>query len=48
MAYSHDEMLPLKSRINSALEGGHLSNWQRQFLTDIEADRALRTRRAFQ
>lgn len=37
MAYSHDEMAPLKSRIQSALEGGRLSNWQRQFLTDIEA-----------
>ena len=36
MAYSHDEMAPLKSKIQSALEGDRLSNWQRQFLIDIE------------
>lgn len=36
MAYSQNEMEPLKARIESALNGGSLTSWQRQFLNDID------------
>lgn len=37
MAYSPEEVETLKEKILSALEAGHLPDWQRQFLTDVSA-----------
>lgn len=37
MAYSYGEVETLKEKIHSALDAGHLTDWQRQFLTDVSA-----------